>query len=219
MLSITLNDKKHKCISSYEEMKVKHYLRIIKEWDQHLDVADRDYFKLLSILTETDYVGFEKTIENDLSIINAVGWVIVQPFEFSKTPPKVLEVRGKVIDIPQDISELSIGQNIHLRRDFIDKSVSLEENIAIATAIYLQPIVEQKRFHMERALALSKEIEEMPINLIYPIGFFLLNRAMTFGMPSMSRWHQIRTNLSKKLKRMWHDSLRFIGLKPSTIFH
>lgn len=200
-------------------MKVKHYLRIIKEWDQDIDIADRDYFKLLKILTGANFIGFEKTIENDLSIINAVGWVITQPFEFSKTPPKVLAIAGKKIDIPQDISELSIGQNIHLRRDYIDKSQALEENIAIAAAIYLQPIIDGGPFKIKRAEALAKEIEEMPINLIYPIGFFLLNRAMTFGMPSMSQWHQIKTSLSKKSKQMWHDSLRFIGLKPSTIFH
>jgi hypothetical protein len=218
MTTVKLNGKKYTCVSSYEEMKVRHFIRIAKEWDQDLPIEDRDNFKLLGILTDTEFTEFNRSPENVLALTGLLGWVIVQPFQFSTTPPKVLEIKGKVIDIPEDVSELSIGQNIHLRRDYLDKSKTLEENIAIATAIYLQPLIDGK-FNIKKAIALSKEIEEMPINLIYPIGFFLLNRALKFGMPPESNWRQGKTNLSRTLKRMWRGLLRSTGLQTSTIFH
>jgi len=175
----------------------------VKEWDRDKDIADRDYFKLFNILTDGQFTKYQNTSENDGTIINAVGWVITQEFEFDKTLPKVLDIGGKIIDIPQNPAELSIGQNIHLRRDYIDKSEILEENIAIATAIYLQPIIDGKKFNVTRAVEIAKDIEKMPAYLIYPIGFFLLRRALNFGRPSASLWNRIRTNLSQKLKKTW----------------
>lgn len=200
-------------------MKVRHFVRIAKEWDPDLPIEDRDNFKLLGILTDTEFTEFNRSPENVLALTGLLGWVIVQPFQFSGTPPKVLEIKGKKIEIPEEVSELSIGQNIHLRRDYLDKSKTFEENISIATAIYLQPILDGKKFNIKRAIALSKEIDEMPVNLIYPIGFFLLSRAQKFGMPPASRWQQVRTNLNKRLKRTWRTLLRSTGLQPSTIYH
>jgi len=184
-----------------EEMTCRQFIRVKKEW-QTGDIADLDYFKLLNILTDGEFTSYDNTIENDITIMDLVGWVITQPFEFEKTLPKIIYLRGKLIDIPQDPGELSIGQNIHLRRDYMDKSQILEENIPIATAIFLQPLLDGK-FHVKRAEALAKEIEQMPIHLIYPIGFFLLKRAQNFGSTSARTWNRTKTSLKQKLRRMF----------------
>jgi hypothetical protein len=218
MIKLKLNGISHYCVSSYEEMKVRHFLKILK-WDRDKDIADRDYFKLLCILTDTEYTAVERSVDNDSTIINAVGWIITQQFKFSETPPKAIEIRGKKIDIPEDISELSIGQSIHLRRDYIEKSEMLEENIAIATAIYLQPLVDGGKFNLKKAIVLSKEIEDMPVNLIYPIGFFLLKRALNFGQMPVNLSLLERISQSKRLRRMWRTLLRFIGYRGTMIFH
>jgi hypothetical protein len=202
MIAVKLNGEKFHCPSSWQEITVRQYIRVVKEWDRDKDIADRSYFKLFNILTDGAYTKYENTSENDITILDCVGWVITQEFAFDKKLPKVLDICGKAIDIPQHPAELSIGQNIHLRRDYIEKSEIIDENIAIATAIYLQPLIDNSRFNINRAIALSKEIEKMPVCLIYPIGFFLLRRAMKFGMPSASLWSRIKTSLRQKLKRM-----------------
>ena len=189
--------------SCWEEMTVAQYIRILKEWEDGTAIEDRDYFKLLNILNDGKFTGFEDTVENHVSLTNILGWVIVQPFEFSEDLPKVLVINGKVVDIPRHPKELSIGQNIVLRRDYIEKTKKLGENIAIATAIYLQPIVDKSLFKANRAQEIAKEIEQMPINLIYPIGFFLLERAMRFGQNPGKSLPLIKTNLGETLKKMW----------------
>lgn len=209
MISVKLNGGKYSCPSCWDEMKVRHYIRIIKEWEDGTDIADRDYFKLANILMDGKFTDFEKSADNQVTLINLVGWVITEPFEFNKSLPKVLRLKDKNISIPEDPRDLSIGQNIHLRRDYIEKSQKLEENIAIATAIYLQPIIDNSLFKMKRAEAIAKEIEDLPITLIYPIGFFLLNRAMKFGMPPEKTLLPIKTNLKKTLKKMLQGWLRF----------
>lgn len=211
MTPVKLNGEKWSCPTCYDELKVKHYIRIIREWEDGTDVADRDYFKLLNILADDRYTGMAENSETQATLINLVGWVISEPFDFDKALPKVLPFNGKLIDIPEDPRELSIGQNIHLRRDYIDKTTKLEENIAIATAIYLQPIIDNSLFNIKRAEKIAKEIEEMPISLIYPIGFFLLERAMRFGERQGPTWPPVKTNLKKTLKKMWHDWRAYIG--------
>lgn len=207
----TARTERVNCPSCFEEMKVRHYQKMIKEWEDGSDIADRDYYKLLNIVTDDKLTGFQRNAENDVTIINLVGWVITQPFDYEKNLPRVLHINGKNIPIPEDPRELSIGQNIHLRRDYIDKSTKLEENLAIATAIYLQPLIDNSLFNMKRAVEISKEIEEMPINLIYPIGFFLLERALKFGTKPGQIWPPVKTNLKRTLKKMWQDLQRFIS--------
>lgn len=192
--------------SCWEEMTVAQYIRLLKEWEDGTDIADRDYFKLLNILTDGKFTGFEDTVENHVSLTNILGWVIAQPFEFAEDLPKLLVINGKVVDIPRHPRELSIGQNIHLRRDYIEKTTKLGENIAIATAIYLQPIIDKSLFSLKRAQEICKEIEQMPINLIYPIGFFLLGNAMQFGQKPAKSWLLPRVSLkelSRLMFRIW----------------
>jgi hypothetical protein len=198
-----------KCPSCYAELKTRHYIRMLKEWEDGTPIEDRDYFKLFCILTDDKFTGYEKTVENQVSLTNLLGWVITEPFEFSDKRPKFLTYQNKTIEIPEHPRELSIGQNIILRRDYIDKSKHLEENVSIATAIYLQPLIDNSLFKISRAKEIAKEIDEMPINLIYPIGFFLLVRTMKFGERPEKTLPQVKTNLRATLRTMWRDWLKF----------
>jgi hypothetical protein len=208
MTAVKLNGKQYHIPSCWEEVTTGQYIQIISKWDPEKDIADRDYFKLLRILTDGSFSGMDNTVENQVTLTSLLGWVVVQPFEFTKELPAVLQIGGKNIPIPEHPRDLSIGQNIHLRRDYIDKSKYLEENIAIATAIYLQPVIDNSLFKMSRAQKIAKEIEQMPINLIYPIGFFLLNNALKFGQKPEKTWPRIQSNLKKTLRQMWHGLLK-----------
>lgn len=211
MVKLKLNGEPVLCPSCYEEIKTRHYVRILKEWDQTVDIADRDYFQLFQILTDTAFSDFSRTVENEITFHNAISWILTQDFKFSQILPKVLWYKDKAIDIPQEPGELSIGQNIHLRRDYIDKSKVLEENISIAAAIYLQPRVDNGQFSMKRAIEIAKDFDEMPAYLIYPIGFFLLRRAMTFGLRPAKTSPLVKISLKAKFVQMWRGLPRFIG--------
>jgi hypothetical protein len=202
MQTVLLNKEKYRVPTCWEEVTVKQYVQIVRDWDPDFDIADRDYFKLLKILTGVDFVGMDETSENQVSLMSILGWVIMQPFSFSKKLPKVVSINGKVIDIPEDPGELSIGQNIHLRRDYLDRAKVLEECISIAAAIFLQPAYTETKFHINKAKELSQEIDKMPIGMIYPIGFFLLQRCMNFGNPSVRIWNRIKISLKQMLKKM-----------------
>lgn len=220
MTSVLLNDKPYKHASCYEELKVRHYVRMLKEWGSDgSDIADRDYFQLLGILTDSNFSAMEQTLENQVTLTSLLGWVITQPFKFNSELPKALELCGKKVTIPQDPRELSIGQNIHLRRDFIDKSTILEENISIATAIYLQPIIDNSLFNIARAKEIAKEIDEMPISVIYPIGFFLLERALKFGQKPEKTWPVLKISLKETLRNLFLKWRRSTALTASTISH
>lgn len=211
MVKLKLNGESHECPSSYFEIKTRQYIRILKEWDQDKDIADRDYFKLFNIVTDGNFTDFARTVENEVTLTGTLGWVIYEDFKFSTIMPKVLNYKGKLVTIPGHPRELSIGQNIHLRRDYIDKSKILEENISIAVAIYLQPLIDDALFSIKRAEVIAKEIDEMPAYLIYPIGFFLLSRALKFGTRPEKTLPLIKISLTAKLKATWQGLRRYIS--------
>lgn len=217
MITIRLNDRPYKVASCWEEVTVKQYVRIIKEWEPEKDIADRDYFILLGILTGAEFAGMHNSLENQVTLTNILGWVITQPFQFSKELPKALLIGDKTVSIPGDPRELSIGQNIHLRRDYIDKSKLLEENMSIAVAIYVQPEYHKSLFQVEKAVELSKIIDEMPISVIYPIGFFLLNRALRFGQKPEKTWPLLRISPKEMLKSLFRKWRKSTALTGSTI--
>lgn len=201
-MAIKLNGKDYDCPVCYEELKTRHYQRMMSpEWEPDKPIVERDYFKLFCILTDSDFKSFHATSENEVTIWNAIKWVIETPFNPPNEIPKYLKLGDKIVTVPLNMKALSIGQNIHLRQ-VLDKSTYLEEGISMATAIYLQPEYDQQKFNYDKALELEKIIREMPIYLIRPIGFFLLMSAVKSGTNPMNFLKKIRHNLTGKLKRM-----------------
>lgn len=209
MVTLKLNGERTQCPSCYEEIKTRHYLPFQKVCSQADDVADLDFFQLFNVFTDKTFTDYTRTVENEIALNNVLSWVITQDFKFSTILPKVLVFKGHTIPIPQEIGELSIGQNIHLRRDYIDRSKILEENLSIAASIYLQPIIDNKQFSLKRAIEIAKEFDEMPAYLIYPIGFFLLRRALSFGLRPAKTSPLPRISLRPMLSAMSHAWRRF----------
>lgn len=212
---VKLNDIKYECPVCWEEVKVKHHQRMISEWDASKQIADRDYFKLFTILTDSDFKQFHSTAVNEVTIWNAIRWVIEQPFKFSNEMPKALQICGKSIVLPTKVGDLSIGQNIHLRQA-IDQSQALFDdkgniveysNYSLAVAIYLQPLIDGKKFDYERALEVEKDILEMPAYKIRPIGFFIAANVLKYGRMPVRNWLKTLANHIKTRRRMWLTSL------------
>jgi hypothetical protein len=217
MISFKANGNKMVVAGCYEEMRTRHYQRILKEWDTKPLPENRDYFKLFTILSDSDFTSANLSVEDKISMENLVRWFVEQPFEFSKEFPKVMEFKGKVIILPKSIGDLGIGQNIFLHQQ-IKGTKFLEENISIALATFIQPLFDGAKFDSDRVKEIEKEILEMPIHLTYPIGFFLLSRLIKSGWKLKGTWHQILTNLRENLKRMlqgWQKSKDLVGMTSS----
>lgn len=216
MVKVILNGKPFECATCKEELTTGQYQRILKEWDiNQPDLAKRDYLKLFSILTKSSFAAANMTVEMEQAIWECVSWVVYEPFAYSKDLPTVLDIAGKTLTIPKRIGACSIGQNVILKQ-VLDSCTYMEEGLSLATAIYLQPDWSGGKFDYAKAKELDEIIKEMPCALIYPVGFFLLNRALRGGKKSQRIWQQIRNNLSLSLKRMLPSWLRSKSYSSTT---
>lgn len=213
-----LNGIKYEYPTKYSELKTKHYQRIVKEWerdegDNFIEVEHRDFFKLFTILTDSKFDAFVNTLENQVKIESKFAWIIFEDFRFKTDLPEALEFNGQLIDIPKAIKQLSIGANIKARQT-LDKAMVLVNDkkqfincdcYSMLVAIYLQPFAKPHTsggFHWATTQELEKEIAEMPIEVIRPIGFFLLNHVYVYGMKQEKDWKQIPRSLKRKFRKM-----------------
>lgn len=216
MVTVVLDGKKILCPGCYEELTTGAYQRAIL-WDtDQPDIAKRDFFKLFSLITGTDF-NIKPTHENDVTIWNAIGWYVTQPFQFSTKLPAVLEIGEKKIIIPKKLGALGSGQNILLRQA-IDKSTFMEENISIAVAICLQPLYDESKFDVDRTHELDRLIKDMPIYLTHPIGFFFLQTVGSYGRTHTKSLPLSLGNLKRNLKRMWPRLLRWKNYESLTTY-
>jgi len=223
---MVVNGKRLNCPTHWHELKTRHYQRIIKEWDTDKDIADRDYFKLFNILTDSKFDAFEDTIENQVKIETSVAWIVLEEFRFSKQVPEYLEVNGRRAHIEKNLRTLSIGANIKARQALDSGFLLVDDKgklvncdcYSMLVAIYLQPELmptDKGGFNWANAQKLEKIISEMPITEIYPIGFFLLNHVYKYGQKRGRGWKQILTNLGNKIRKTLQDWLSFKDLYHS----
>ncbi|MEY4931159.1 MAG: hypothetical protein RI909_1883 [Bacteroidota bacterium] len=212
---ITLNGERKEMASSWMELSTKHYERLVPELSK--PVEQRDYFKIFQILTDTDFKGYEPTLENEVTIWNAMKWIVEEQFQFSEALPKVLSFKDQIITIPNKIKALSIGQNIALKQ-LLERSKFMDESISSAVAIYLQPLIDGTKFNSDRVSEIKKEVESMPVYLIRPIGFFLFKSVYPHGNGRVSFWQRIKNNLTMKQGRIlqsWQRSQGSISIPRS----
>ena len=206
---VTVNNEKVRIPSSWEELKTGTWIRIIRDWQPEIkDIAQKDYFELFKILTGKKWKGFLPNAKNEEKVWSCVRWVIEQPFDFAEKPESII-IRDKLIKIPP-IGSLSIGQNIYLRQQ-LEKTEDIRLLIAKATAVYLQPLVDECKFDVEKAKELEDEIMLMPVCKVYPVGFFLLIRAINSGWKPLSGLNLTVSNLVTRLRLMFQRWQRLTG--------
>lgn len=219
MVTVQLNGRPYQCATCKEELTTGQYQRILKEWGiDQTDLMKRDWLKLFCILTNSNFSAVNMTKEVEQAIWECVAWVISWDLRFLGDLPKALQIGDKTLSVPKKVGACSFGQNVILKQ-VIDKSKYIEENIAMATAVYLTPEyfgelngekkLQPVEFTAEKARELEAEILKMPAHLVYPIGFFLLNRANQSGMHSLKHSSPILHSLKQNLRRMLPRLLRW----------
>lgn len=229
MVSVHLNGRPYQCATCKEELTTDQYQRILKEWgiDQP-DLMKRDWLKLFNILSNSHFTSVNMSLEVEQAIWECVAWVLAWDLRFPAELPKVFEIGDRILSVPKKVGACSFGQNVILKQ-VIDRSKYIEENIAMATAVYLTPEyfgtvtkdvtilyptkvtrpVELSEFSAEKARELEQEILKMPAHIVYPVGFFLLSRANQSGMPSTRPSSPTQRSLKQSLKRMLPRLLRW----------
>lgn len=215
MVAIKINGKPTDCPTSYDELTAGTLQRVFKEWDLDKELHERDFFKLFCILTDSVFKSVDQSPENEAAVWELTRWVIETPLNYGDLP-KSLVISDKTIQIPDRVGALSIGQNIILKQ-LLEKSRKIEENICIATAIYLQPFVTESKFDYQEAKKLDVVIRSMPAKDIYTIGFFLLMRVLSDGKKRQSNLNRILTSLRKISRKVLPKWLVWIGSKDLII--
>lgn len=204
---VWLKDKPYSYATCKEELTTGQYQKIISEWGINLPEEERNNLKLFNILTGADFNAVNLSLEDETAIFECISWCFGESFQYDKECPKVLEIEGEIMELPERVGACSIGQNVILKQ-ILDSCTYLEEGIALATAIYLQPVWSKKKFDYKKAKKLEELIKQMPATLIYPIGFFLLQRAYNAGKKPTSKWQQIKNSLNTLLKEILPSWLR-----------
>ena len=201
---IVLNGERIESPSCFEELKVRQYERIFKEWDLELPVEKRDYFKLFQIFTGTSFTNFEDTPENEVTMWNAMRWYIEGEHKFAEIP-KVLQITHegitKTLLVPKKVESMSIGQNIMLKQVLM-KCKYIDEGISEAIAIYLQPVFDEGKFDSDRVKEFKVSIEDMPVYLVRNLGFFLLRHALPNGSKPTNNLKKIRNSLAQSKEKI-----------------
>ncbi len=168
--------------------------------------------KLFYIVTDTVFVRVEATPELLATINGLVRWVVETEPRFKIV--KTFSYGDKTISIPENIGELSYGQNAFLMKH-IEKSKYLQENICLAAAVYLQPLLDGDKQNETRIRYWEKIFEELPVTEFFSVGFFLLKSVRESGAKRDNVWHQtkILTGLLRaKLQRTWRKLTGYRGL-------
>lgn len=197
MVSIEINGQKIKMLSSKEELTFKQYTRLIEEVGYDKPVEERDWLAAFNILAGTSFKQIA-SLEEHMKLYTLIEWAIEGfQFELSKEDFKW---HGEKIKMPKT-SNLSIGQAITLKQS-IAKYKYLESSAAAVLAIYLQPIIDNADYSLERAREIEKEIELMPAQIVWTYGFFLHKKLLTSGLFFTNNKSATQINLKTWLQLM-----------------
>jgi hypothetical protein len=198
MVTIEINGRKKSCPVCWEETTTRQY-------QQLKGLKDRSLIHVLSVLLGEAYDKVLESKSDELSTImyQLVAYTAQQPEYFRDAEiPAVMHIGNRrAVYIPRDIGEMTIEQNFILRQAMTTVTY-LEELIAKACAIFLQPQIDGTRFDAKRAEELEEEVGDLPIEETFPIGFFLLQRVRNFGRRGWLVWLLTRTRGTLLPKRL-----------------
>lgn len=190
---------------------------------QWSDVPYGTYRKLLN--EKNEGVIIKELTGKDILSLNISGDAYVQIREDLKffttdptknyIPPKKITIKGNDVELPTDIAHYSIGQYTDLRNSVNDEA----DNLSMAMAIYLQPLVDGS-YNIDKVKYFTKEVDNLPCDLVINLGGFFLMNSLGLKTGLMSnylnqniRWMRFRLAIDGFLKRLVFNLHYIIYLK------
>lgn len=200
MVTFTINKQKILMPTIKTELTLDQCQRIAKEVD--FDMIHEDWLKLFNILTNKNFKV--EDVEAKLLIINKLA-PFIDGISFDEFMPEAVQINGKEIKIPKEVGNMVIGQALALKQS-VSGFKYIDEGISKAVSIYLQPLVDGKKFSKERAKEVEQSILKMPAFLFYTLGNFILGQLRTNGIASSNPRSLILNSLVKVrmiLRHVW----------------
>ncbi len=130
-----------------------------------------------------------------------------EPFEWNKLPrPATLSLNGATLVPPSDLEQETFGQRLAIGR-LLREGIGQQalEPMALALAIYLEPLVSGQPYEESRALAFLSEVDKLNAAEAYPWGAFFLTRPK--HKPSVGWRRFITRRVRKSRQRGWKSSI------------
>lgn len=194
MVALLINGKKVNCPVCWEQVTTGQYERIKA-------VKERDLLKLFSALLDLEYqvIASDNSEEVEVTLYQVASFVLNEEEYFRKYVIQLyFEVKGyEPVKIPHKLERMTVEQNMILKKAMSEEGATYETIISLACAVYLQPLLTGKPFHVELMEEVREKIKEMPIEDTFPLGFFLLKRQKFYGINGY--WQYLKVRISRMI--------------------
>jgi hypothetical protein len=163
------------CPESWEEIKVKHFIKLESDWD------GQNMVKLLSILTGIEYEKIaNSTTKTAQQFADLVQFVINnQPDFHNLEKKKAIVIDGVKIKMPKSLEFETFGQMDSMKDVLSQGKENVIKNIPRIMAIYCQPSLIGE-FNENRLDEIEEKILELPILDVYAHCFFFYKRQIRY---------------------------------------
>ncbi len=188
MIAVKINDQKMSLPDKWEEVTTMQYMHMVRH------SSDLNPVRLLSILIGMDYDTLQQVDSTgiDLSVLNMITF-IGNDIDFKSLPvPDRIKIGEKEVDVPKDIRRETLGQKLMMQtflNGLSERKAPIIEVIPFAIATYLSPGYYEKPYDDNRAQQLIPLIEQCPVMITHPLGYFFLNRWRMYveqNLPSLN---------------------------------
>lgn len=183
---------------TYYDMPTWMYEDIHEKWDGLL--TPESLIKLFSIVTKRNFKDYASSTDSKLEslLLNSVRFILENQMDMNAlVRDDSFSIDGITVVLPTELKKLTLGQNLYIRRCLYNKDI--RSGIALACAVYLQPLLDNDNFKDDRVEYWADRIRQMPIVKTYPIGFFILRRLNSSGNGLIRLWDLICSIMQRSI--------------------
>lgn len=208
MVILKVNDKKYRIPVCWEDCTTDIFQRLYT-----LDLLKVNRLEVFAVMCDMKTVDIENSTDElvNEAVFKFTDFIYYQEQNFRDIAVNSeIQLLGKTIKVPGKLESLTVGQNMQVR-SLMTNTKCLEANVSLAAAIYLQPLVDNMPFDMERVRIINNELRTKNIYEVFPIGFFFLKKQNLYGLSGLnylrgkihlSLWNVKRSRSLQRLKNL-----------------
>jgi len=162
-----------------------------------------DALERFSIMTGVDIEIFDNSRKKDLEdLVYSATYFLTNPPDWKNlSVPDKIVVKGKVIKVPTDLGQETVGQSIMFKQVAVESEV-LIDLIPKFLAIYLQPLIFGGKFDRTKLEETEELLNEQPALSMYAIANFFLIKPKLLRSIGQFAPHLLTTNLKKDMPNL-----------------
>lgn len=205
MTTLTSGNISINIASSYAELKVSQFLKL-----NHLK-RESDLCEILSIISDKDYKFWFDADVTEISLehlMAAIAWANTPPDFASREVPKEIKIGEKNVSVPEDLSIKTLGQQLAFIQMVLPSvqqrvqetgKVSFGDELPVALAIYLQPLITGEKFNGDTLKETIKQCEDCLVMEALPVANFFLSKFLNLKSGKLTFvTHQSKSTLTQE---------------------